>query len=267
MDLLRLLTIFTTNNMRLSLFEVETILRLKDKYFGKEAKIFLFGSRVDDRKKGGDIDLYIKSNIVENLFEKKQDFLIELEKCIGEQKIDVVFAKNENRLIEIEAKKGIELNFEKIKLQKYFSECDKHLQRIEEAYEDIKSILPISANRYQKLKKDEVQAIDQYLFRFSKLQDTICDKVFKLLIMQFNQNSENIPFIDILNQLEKIGFLYSAREWINLRKIRNEIAHQYDDEPEDMSQAINNILNQKEIIKKIYINLKNRAKHIIDDNK
>ena len=30
-------------------------------YFGKDIKIYLFGSRVDDSKKGGDIDLFIES--------------------------------------------------------------------------------------------------------------------------------------------------------------------------------------------------------------
>ena len=60
--------------------------------------------------------------------------------------------------------------------------------------------------------------------------------------------------------MEKIGFLYSAKEWINLRKIRNEIAHQYDDEAEEMTLAINNIVNQKNIIKNIYSNLKHKSK-------
>jgi hypothetical protein len=41
--------------------------------------------------------------------------------------------------------------------------------------------------------------------------------------------------------------------------LRNEIAHQYDDEPEEMSQAINNFISQKDIIKNIYLNLKNRV--------
>jgi len=43
-----------------------------------------------------------------------------------------------------------------------------------------------------------------------------------------------------------------------LRKIRNEIAHQYDDEAEEMSQAINNILHQKSIIISIYQKTKDK---------
>ncbi len=245
--------------MRLTLFEINQIITLKNEIFGVDSEIYLFGSRVDDSAKGGDIDLYIKTKCKTNLLNKKIKFIVNLENKIGEQKIDIVFSKNNNRLIEIEAKKGIKLDLQQIKLEKYFKECDKHLQRIEEAYEDMKDIFPLTVEKYQSLTKDKVQAIDQYLFRFSKLQDTIGDKIFKLIIRIYDENSDSLPFIDKLNKLEKIGFLYSAKEWINLRKIRNEIAHKYDDEAEEMTLAMNNIVNQKNIIKNIYSNLKQKS--------
>lgn len=244
--------------MRLSLSEIETIVKTKNEVFSDDAKIYLFGSRVDDGQKGGDIDLFIEAD-PENRFEKKIAFLSKLRELIGEQKVDVVFASDADRMIEKEVRaKGIELKLETIKLQKYFNECDKHLQRIEEAYADMERFMPLSAAKYQRLTKDEVQAVDQYLYRFSKLQDTMGDKVFKLIIRQYEQSGDILPFIDMLNKLEKIGFITSAKEWLALRQIRNEIAHQYDDEPEEMSQAINKIVSQKEIIKEIYLHLKSK---------
>ncbi len=128
----------------------------------------------------------------------------------------------------MEAKKGIELDLDKIKLYKYLNECDKHLQRIEEAYDDIKKSLPLSVQKYQILSKDEVQAIDQYLYRFSKLQDILGQKIFRLILNIYEPLDGSIPFIDVLNKLEKLDFLESAKEWINLRDKRNKIAHQYD---------------------------------------
>ena len=78
--------------MRLSQFEIGTINSIAIKYFGSGVHVFLFGSRVDDDKKGGDIDLFIKNND-EELFtlETKIQFLVELKNQIGDQKIDVVF--------------------------------------------------------------------------------------------------------------------------------------------------------------------------------
>lgn len=75
-----------------------------------DGKIFLFGSRTDDTKKGGDIDLYLVISDHSNLFEKKIKFLSKVKKEIGEQKIDIIFNQDKNRLIEQEAIKwGIKL--------------------------------------------------------------------------------------------------------------------------------------------------------------
>ena len=65
--------------------------------------IYLFGSRVDDSKKGGDIDLYIVSTCKDNCSSKKIDFLVKLKSIIGEQKIDVVLSRDKTRPIEQEA--------------------------------------------------------------------------------------------------------------------------------------------------------------------
>ena len=57
-----------------------------------EAKIWLFGSRTDDQKKGGDIDLGILSSKIDVMGEIK----IRRKICekIGEQKIDLVVSKD-----------------------------------------------------------------------------------------------------------------------------------------------------------------------------
>jgi len=77
----------------------------------QEGKIYLFGSRVDDSKRGGDIDLYLCPAVrYDNERELRRKFLIKLDEYIGEQKIDAVIAKDKDRLIEREAlRTGIEL--------------------------------------------------------------------------------------------------------------------------------------------------------------
>jgi len=96
--------------MRLQNFEINSIKLTVTHIFGKDSKVFLFGSRVYDDIKGGDIDLYIQPSDNNNLWEKKIDFLVQLKSAIGDQKIDVVISRDQSRLIEQEAiKKGIEL--------------------------------------------------------------------------------------------------------------------------------------------------------------
>lgn len=98
--------------MRLTVEEKETIKRVFHHVFGK-GKVLLFGSRVDDTRKGGDIDLYLlPAGKMDGagLFEKKIAFLTEIAMELGERKIDVVLPKDKNRPIEQEAlQTGIEL--------------------------------------------------------------------------------------------------------------------------------------------------------------
>jgi len=90
--------------MRLSKYYIDSIKMSFEAIFN-EGTIYLFGSRVDDTKKGGDIDLYIEIEDKSNLFEKKIKFLSKLKQKIDNQKIDVVFNEDRTRLIEQEAKK------------------------------------------------------------------------------------------------------------------------------------------------------------------
>ena len=63
--------------------------------FGADANVWLFGSRVDDDARGGDIDLYIEPSTdnAEEIVESKLRFLVTLYKKLGEQKIDVVIRR------------------------------------------------------------------------------------------------------------------------------------------------------------------------------
>jgi len=91
--------------MRLSQFQIESIQKVFQDIF-KNGEIYLFGSRVDNTKKGGDIDLYIVPQNLDNLAKKRVDFLVYLKRLIGEQKIDVVIDRGENRLIDYKALKN-----------------------------------------------------------------------------------------------------------------------------------------------------------------
>jgi predicted nucleotidyltransferase len=88
--------------MRLNEKEILFIKQVFIEIFEK-GEIYLFGSKINDNLKGGDIDLYISSPNA-NL-EKKLKFLVNLKKLIGDRKIDVVV--NKKGLIEKNAKKGI----------------------------------------------------------------------------------------------------------------------------------------------------------------
>jgi predicted nucleotidyltransferase len=249
--------------MRLTTFEITTIQQNAKTIFGYVTKVYLFGSRVDDSKKGGDIDLYVVPENQDNLHEKKIKFLTTLDLALGEQKIDVIIAKDPNRPIEKEAiAKGIELNVDDLKLAKILKECDKHLQRINEAYSDMAAFMLLTSDKYENLSKDEVQALDQYLFRFTKLQDAMGEKLFKALLGKFTENTDRLSFLDVIKKLEKYINMDIANEWHDLRKIRNQLAHEYEDDPIEMANSINLIYAKKAVIESIYLAIKTKCDEI-----
>lgn len=90
--------------MRLNRYEVQAIVATFHEVFLR-GSVSLFGSRTDDAKKGGDIDLFLEVPDKTDLFHKKIRFLARLKKTIGDRKIDVVFDMDPARLIEQEARR------------------------------------------------------------------------------------------------------------------------------------------------------------------
>jgi len=80
--------------MRLRPDEIKAIKEIIQS-FDAEAKIWLYGSRTDDSKRGGDIDLLIFSRKIN--FSDKLKIKSELYQKIGEQKIDILIARDEKK--------------------------------------------------------------------------------------------------------------------------------------------------------------------------
>jgi hypothetical protein len=242
--------------VRLTEFEIKSIIESFNVHF-KTGDIYLFGSRIDDAQKGGDIDLYIDTKDSNNLFEKKLSLLGDIKAKIGDQKIDIVISEDKERAIEKEAlAKGIKLDIKKLKQAKIINECEKHLQRLRYAKSELKNIFPLTEQGYQNLSQEDIQAIDQFIYRFSKLQDTIGEKLIKIVFSLYEENIEKFTFIDILNRLEKAEIL-TAREWKELRDIRNELSHNYEDEPMESTIVLNKVYQKEEVLESIYQNIKN----------
>lgn len=90
--------------MRLSEYEHQILIKHCNALF-PHSYLYLFGSRTDDKKRGGDIDLYLETDNKTDLFKRKIHFLSKVKRDLGDQKIDLIFNEDESRLIEQEARK------------------------------------------------------------------------------------------------------------------------------------------------------------------
>lgn len=77
--------------MRLSPDEVAAIKAAAASAFGAGAVVRLFGSRVDDARRGGDIDLLIEVDAEDATEARADDFRHRLFEQIEPQKVDVLF--------------------------------------------------------------------------------------------------------------------------------------------------------------------------------
>lgn len=80
--------------MRLTPEQIHTIKSTAQAVLGEGTVVSLFGSRLDDSRRGGDIDLYIDCQPMSpaEQLDAKLHLLVQLKRQLGDQKIDIVFA-------------------------------------------------------------------------------------------------------------------------------------------------------------------------------
>jgi predicted nucleotidyltransferase len=89
--------------MRLSAEQIEAIKQETEHFFGTQAEVWLFGSRVDDNRRGGDVDLFVDSGVSDaaQLAAARFAFLARLKRRIGDRKIDLVLQRKGGEVLPI----------------------------------------------------------------------------------------------------------------------------------------------------------------------
>lgn len=72
---------------------------------------------------------------------------------------------------------------------------------------------------------EEMESIDSLTSKFSRTSDIFTQKVLRGAWALLHEPYE--PFIDFLNKAEKLNIIHSADELLNIRDLRNQIAHEY----------------------------------------
>lgn len=100
-------------DMRLSIRQIASIKDAVADVFSPGAQVWLFGSRVDDSAKGGDIDLLVRPDPTAgnpHLMDKVR-LLGKLERVLGERRIDIVIEapRDPRPIVRIAREKGLPL--------------------------------------------------------------------------------------------------------------------------------------------------------------
>lgn len=93
--------------MRLSKREIEVILQVAEDIYGTDVKVYLFGSRVDDSRRGGDIDLLVRTTSARKGILDRVRMAARIKSLIGDQKIDIIGDYEDNQVVREALKNGI----------------------------------------------------------------------------------------------------------------------------------------------------------------
>jgi len=86
--------------MRITADQLRIVKKLSRHYFGEDAELWLFGSRVDDKQKGGDYDFLIETSLTnpDEIISRKIDMITQLQSSypFEDEKIDIIVKRRQS---------------------------------------------------------------------------------------------------------------------------------------------------------------------------
>ncbi len=122
-------------------------------------------------------------------------------------------------------------------------QCERHLHHLHHALASLKPVLPATVGGLAAMDDEVVQDWDQFVLRFTKLQDAMGARLLPAVLDHLQEPFEDRPMLDKLHRLEKLGYLPSVEQWHALRAIRNRFAHDYPQDDALRAAYLNEAVN------------------------
>lgn len=96
----------------------------------------------------------------------------------------------------------------------------------------------MTPERLQQLQTDPILAerLDAFVGRFGRLQDNLGDKLLPQLLDAMAEKTG--AAIENLDRAEKLGWIESADVWLETRKLRNQMVHEYIEDMNILASAL-----------------------------
>lgn len=104
---------------------------------------------------------------------------------------------------------------------------------------DLDAHTPISAASLTAVSRQYVRTLDQFVYRFCKLQDTAGHQLFPALLRVLQEPVQEWSVRDRIYRLEQLRILPDAQAWDHIRAVRNRLTHEYPDAPERQAAVLN----------------------------
>lgn len=81
-----------------------------------------------------------------------------------------------------------------------------------------------------------IDRLESFGAKFGRMQDTVIDKLVPALLTAAGEATG--AAIDNLGRLERFGLVDSVDEWLEMRRLRNRLVHEYIERPDDLAPAL-----------------------------
>lgn len=83
---------------------------------------------------------------------------------------------------------------------------------------------------------DTAERVEAFVSRFGRLQDTLGDKLLPALLAALGERVASAA--DNLDRAERLGLIASADDWFAMRALRNQMVHEYVEDPAVLFAAL-----------------------------
>ena len=126
---------------------------------------------------------------------------------------------------------------EQMALQRSLALCQGHADALQDALQGIHA-LALDVDDYTTLSKQDCRLLDQFAYRYTRLQDDIGVKLMPAVLKVLGEDVALMSAIDRFARLEQLGWLTSADDWQTLRQIRNQFNHDYPNNPTEQLRTV-----------------------------
>ncbi len=99
-------------------------------------------------------------------------------------------------------------------------------------------VIDFDAARARSLDSDAdlAERVEAFVSRFGRLQDTLGDKLLPALLSALGEKVG--AQLDNLDVAERLGYIESSESWFAVGELRNQMVHEYIEDPEILASAL-----------------------------
>ena len=144
-------------------------------------------------------------------------------------------------------------------LQQAYGACRVHEEALRGAIDDLKQ-RKLAAADLDALSKEDRRLLDQFAYRYTRLQDDMGAKLIPAALRALGEEVAAMPMLDRLSRMEQLGWLPDAEKWADLRRIRNEFAHDYPETMEEQFERLQLAISSAQTVTGIFNSISHKIR-------